>query len=218
MISIFITLFSLTVYSLISSNEIVRNAELIQYILIADFVFLLILLLYLSIFLINYLKYKNREVVGLRLFNKFFLFFGLFSIIPSGIILLASAIFFNIEVSTWLGPAFKSTVNNSYQLAQKYINQTERDLITDSKFIRNYVLAERLIDRDIISRIISGSKKPNKLNADNGTLILFYGRNYLHRVTPVESEIPRILITLNYNEENNVELSENARMTFFGRL
>ncbi len=152
LISIFITLFALTVYSLISSNEIVRNAELIQYILIADFVFLLILLLYLSIFFINYLKYKNREVVGLRLFNKFFLFFGLFSIIPSGIILLASAIFFNIEVSTWLGPAFKSTVNNSYQLAQKYINQTERDLIIDSKFIRNYVLAERLIDRDIIQR------------------------------------------------------------------
>ncbi len=108
--------------------------------------------MYLSIFLINYLKYKNREVVGLRLFNKFFLFFGLFSIIPSGIILLASAIFFNIEVSTWLGPAFKSTVNNSYQLAQKYINQTERDLITDSKFIRNYVLSERLIDREIIQR------------------------------------------------------------------
>ncbi len=126
--------------------------ELIQYVLIADFVFLLILLLYLSVFFINYLKYKNREVVGLRLFNKFFLFFGLFSIIPSGIILLASAIFFNIEVSTWLGPAFKSTVNNSYQLAQKYINQTESDLITDSKFIRNYVLAKRLIDRDILQR------------------------------------------------------------------
>ena len=152
LISIFITLFALTVYSLISSNEIVRNAELIQYVLIADFVFLLILLLYLSLFLINYLKYKNREVVGLRLFNKFFLFFGLFSVIPSGIILMASAIFFNIEVSTWLGPAFKSTVNNSYQLAQKYIDQTEKDLITDSKFIRNYVLAERLIDRDIIQR------------------------------------------------------------------
>jgi len=88
----------------------------------------------------------------LRLFNKFFLFFGIFSIIPSGIMLLSSAIFFNIELSTWLGPAFKSSVNNSYQLAQKYIDQTERNLITDSKFIRNYVLAERLIDRDIIER------------------------------------------------------------------
>jgi two-component system nitrogen regulation sensor histidine kinase NtrY len=149
---VFIILFSLTVYSLISSNEIVRDAELIQYLIIADFIFLLILLIYLSIFLINYIKIRKREVIGLRLFNKFFLFFGLFSIVPSGIILLASAIFFNIEMSTWLGPAFKSTVNNSYQLAQKYIDQTEKNLITDSKFIRNYVIAERLIDRDIIQR------------------------------------------------------------------
>ncbi len=149
---VFIILFILTIYSLISSNEIVRDAELVQYIFIADIIFILILLLYLSIFLINYIKQKRRDVIGLRLFNKFFLFFGVFSIIPSGIILLSSAIFFNIELSTWLGPAFKSTVNNSYQLAQKYIEQTEKDLITDSKFIRNYVVAERLIDRDIIQR------------------------------------------------------------------
>ena len=152
LLTIFIILFSLTVYSLISSNEIVRDAELIQYLIIADFIFLLILLIYLSIFIIKYIKIRKREVIGLRLFNKFFLFFGLFSIIPSGIILLASAIFFNIEMSTWLGPAFKSTVNNSYQLAQKYIDQTEKNLITDSKFIRNYVIAERLIDRNIIQR------------------------------------------------------------------
>ena len=151
-LSIFFILFILTIYSLISSNEIIRNAELVQYVFIADIIFLLILLLYLTLFLINYIKNKKRDIVGLRLFNKFFLFFGIFSIIPSGIMLLSSAIFFNIELSTWLGPAFKSSVNNSYQLAQKYIDQTERDLITDSKFIRNYVLAERLIDRDIIER------------------------------------------------------------------
>ena len=74
------------------------------------------------------------------------------------------------------------------------------------------------IDKVLISRIIDGHKIPNKLNVSDGTLILFYGRNYLHRVTPVESEIPRILITLNYNEEDNIELSENARLTFFGRV
>jgi two-component system nitrogen regulation sensor histidine kinase NtrY len=152
LLSVFFILFILTIYSLISSNEIIRDAELIQYIFIADIVFFLILLLYLALFLINYIKSKKRDIIGLRLFNKFFLFFGIFSIIPSGLILLSSAIFFNIELSTWLGPAFKSSVNNSYQLAQRYIDQTERDLIVDSKFIRNYVLAERLIDRDIIER------------------------------------------------------------------
>ena len=73
------------------------------------------------------------------------------------------------------------------------------------------------IDKEIISKIIEGNLKPKKLDVNDGTLVLFYGRNYLHRVTPVESITPRILITLNYNEENNVSLSENARLTFFGR-
>ena len=74
------------------------------------------------------------------------------------------------------------------------------------------------IDKALISNIIEGKKKPKKLDVSDGTLILFYGRNYLHRVTPVESDIPRILITLNYNQEENIELSENARLTFFGRV
>ena len=74
------------------------------------------------------------------------------------------------------------------------------------------------IDKSLISNIIEGKQKPKKLDVSNGTLILFYGRNYLHRVTPVESDIPRILITLNYNQEQNIELSENARLTFFGRV
>ena len=73
------------------------------------------------------------------------------------------------------------------------------------------------IDKELISNVIEGKNKPNLLNVSEGTLILFYGRNYLHRVTPVQSDIPRILITLNYNEENHIELSENARLTFFGR-
>ena len=73
------------------------------------------------------------------------------------------------------------------------------------------------IDKSLITNVINGKNKPNLLDVSEGTLILFYGRNYLHRVTPVQSETPRILITLNYNEENHIELSENARLTFFGR-
>ncbi len=73
------------------------------------------------------------------------------------------------------------------------------------------------IDKILISNIIDGKIQPKTLNVNQGTLILFYGRDYLHRVTPVQSETSRILITLNYNEENNIALSENARLTFFGR-
>ena len=73
------------------------------------------------------------------------------------------------------------------------------------------------IDKELLSSIINKKNKPKKLDVKDGTLILFYGRDYLHRVTPVQSKTPRILITLNYNEENNIALSENARLTFFGR-
>ena len=74
------------------------------------------------------------------------------------------------------------------------------------------------IDKKLISDVIEGRSEANLLDVSEGTLILFYGRNYLHRVTPVLSETPRILITLNYNQEKNIELSENARLTFFGRV
>ncbi len=77
---------------------------------------------------------------------------------------------------------------------------------------------DNYINKELLTNIIDGKDKPKELDVNDGTLILFYGRNYMHRVTPVKSQTPRILITLNYNEENNIELSENARLTFFGRI
>tara|TARA_Y100000590_G_C15690197_1_gene1003160 strand:+ start:1430 stop:2212 length:783 start_codon:yes stop_codon:yes gene_type:complete len=74
------------------------------------------------------------------------------------------------------------------------------------------------IDKDLISSVLNNSYPVNEIAVQDGTLILFYGRNYLHRVTPVMSQKCRILVTLNYNLEVGVELSENARLTFFGRI
>ncbi len=78
--------------------------------------------------------------------------------------------------------------------------------------------SKNFIDKDYIKKIIDRKIPPEKIDVDAGTLVLFYGRNYLHRVTPVGSKKPRILVTLNYNEEEGTMLSENARMTFFGRI
>ncbi len=77
---------------------------------------------------------------------------------------------------------------------------------------------KNFIDKDYIKKILNRKILPEKIDVDAGTLVLFFGRNYLHRVTPVESKKPRILVTLNYNEEEGTKLSENARMTFFGRI
>ena len=74
------------------------------------------------------------------------------------------------------------------------------------------------INKKLIKKVLDEKIKINELNVKPGTLILFYGKNYLHRVTPVKSIKGRILVTLNYNLENGIELSDNAKKTFFGRL
>jgi hypothetical protein len=66
--------------------------------------------------------------------------------------------------------------------------------------------------------VVNGSLACKTLAMGDGALVLFRGRNSLHRVAPVTSDQARILVTLNFNTEPGMMLSELARMTFFGRL
>ena len=69
-----------------------------------------------------------------------------------------------------------------------------------------------------VAALLNGETIPEVLEMDPGTLVLFRGRNSIHRVTPNESDRTRMLAVLAYNSEPDVSLSESARMTFYGRL
>ena len=71
---------------------------------------------------------------------------------------------------------------------------------------------------DGVNQLLDGELKFDNLVMDPGTLVLFRGRNSIHRVTPVEGDLTRILAVLAYNSEPNISLSETSRMTFYGRL
>lgn len=71
---------------------------------------------------------------------------------------------------------------------------------------------------DGVADLLDGRSTPDVLEAKPGTLVLFRGRNSIHRVSPNESDTTRMLAVLAYNNAPGVELSENARMTFYGRL
>lgn len=71
---------------------------------------------------------------------------------------------------------------------------------------------------DGVRALLDGKTSPKVLTMDPGTLVLFRGRNAIHRVSPNESDKTRILAVLAYNSERGVELSESARLTFYGRL
>ena len=69
-----------------------------------------------------------------------------------------------------------------------------------------------------VANILDNNHAVQTLSMDPGCLVLFRGRNALHRVTPTIGDETRMLVVLAYNTEPNVSLSESARITFYGRL
>ena len=67
------------------------------------------------------------------------------------------------------------------------------------------------------SDILAGKIPPEELQMQAGDLLLFRGRNSLHRVTPVADNSMRQLAVLAYNKTKGVSLSEHAMKTFYGR-
>ncbi|MGI9319275.1 MAG: HalD/BesD family halogenase [bacterium] len=71
---------------------------------------------------------------------------------------------------------------------------------------------------ELSGTVLDGKVPTKKLSMDNGALVLFRGRNSIHRVTPVKGKRTRMLVVLAYNTEPGISLSQSARMTFYGRL
>jgi hypothetical protein len=69
-----------------------------------------------------------------------------------------------------------------------------------------------------VASALDGQMAVRQLAMEPGDLVLFRGRNAMHRVTPTEGPVMRMLVVLAYNSQPGVALSESARMTFYGRL
>lgn len=69
-----------------------------------------------------------------------------------------------------------------------------------------------------VAAVLDQRQPVDALAIEAGDLVLFRGRNSLHRVTPTRGDITRMLAVLAYNTQPGIALSETARMTFYGRL
>jgi hypothetical protein len=56
------------------------------------------------------------------------------------------------------------------------------------------------------------------LDFEPGALVVFRGRNSMHRVTPSRGHRTRILVVFAYNTEPDIGLSAQAQETFYGRV
>ena len=69
-----------------------------------------------------------------------------------------------------------------------------------------------------VDAVLNGDATVDTLPFEPGTLVLFRGRNSMHRVTPTIGNTTRYLVVLAYNSQPGISLSENARQTFYGRV
>lgn len=70
---------------------------------------------------------------------------------------------------------------------------------------------------DGVLECINGVLEPRRSFEEAGSLMIFRGNKSLHRVTEIKKG-ERILVTFNYNTKPDIPLSEQSRMTFFGRV
>ena len=89
----------------------------------------------------------------------------------------------------------------------------------DFQYIRGIrYTADGDLNFDSVQQVFDDEMDPLDLEMAPGTLVLFRGKDSIHRVTPVIGNQTRILAVLAYNTQAGIELSESARMTFYGRL
>ncbi len=70
---------------------------------------------------------------------------------------------------------------------------------------------------DTVNAILHGKHPVRTLSFSPGDLVLFRGRNAMHRVTPTEGQTTRMLVVFAFNDEPGIGLSQSARETFYGR-
>lgn len=70
---------------------------------------------------------------------------------------------------------------------------------------------------DGVASLVRGELPTVLMPLDAGTLTVFRGKNTAHRVTPVESNLERIIAVFSFYENEGVRFSEEERLGFYGR-
>ncbi|MDW3179896.1 MAG: 2OG-Fe(II) oxygenase [Acidimicrobiia bacterium] len=71
---------------------------------------------------------------------------------------------------------------------------------------------------EAVGRVLDRVTPVRTLDFAPGALVLFRGRNAMHRVTPTQGDTTRMLVVFAFNDQPGVKLSESALQTFYGRL
>jgi two-component system nitrogen regulation sensor histidine kinase NtrY len=179
-----------TFLTFIDKSFITLNQINLQLLLLLNFILLLIFFGFIFIE-IKKLFSENINNLGSKTNRKYIAFFSLFTLLPSILIALFSLFLFSFAMDKYLDKKITTAVNNSYEIAKKYVeeikNKIESDIILISFDLNKSV--DIFYDNPVKFRNILKTQKLIR-NMDEIHLIDSSGNLILSSLDNVESFLP----------------------------
>ena len=137
---------------MLPNNNLVKDPERLQYFLLADVIFVILLISIIIRQIVLILVRRKKSYDESRLYIKFVNLFAAMALGPAIGLVIITSLFFNLELRTWYGDAVRDAVVNSNIVAKNYENEIQAELISDTQ----------LITREILQ-----SSKDNEVNINN---------------------------------------------------
>jgi predicted 2-oxoglutarate/Fe(II)-dependent dioxygenase YbiX len=106
--------------------------------------------------------------------------------------------------------------NSSFAITVMINDVSSGGIFEYTKPIRGPQISKNIEFKNV-SEVLEGKFETSKISMKPGGLLLFNGKNSMHRVTKVKCKETRILAVLAYNDKPGVSLSSSAQMTFYGK-
>ncbi len=140
LILLIILSFSITFYLLLPNNQLVKDPQNLQFLLLADVIFVIILLSIIIRQILLVFIYKKKNIGESRLYIKFINLFTAMALFPAIGVVVITSLFFNLELQTWYGGAVRDAVVSSNIVAQDYENEIQSELISDIQLITREII------------------------------------------------------------------------------
>ena len=120
-----------TFITFINQNFIFLNEDNLQYLLIVDVALLVVFLILLVRETSKLFSQYTSKKTGSKTSMNYVVQFSLFAFIPSLVIAVFSLVLFNVGLQKYFDQKITSAVNNSYQVAKNYIEESKKSVETD---------------------------------------------------------------------------------------
>ena len=149
--------FSITFYLLLPNNQLVKDPQNLQFLLLADVIFVLILLSIIIRQILLIFIYRKKNIGESRLYIKFVNLFTAMALAPAIGVVIITSLFFNLELQTWYGGAVRDAVVSSNIVARDYENEIHSELISDVQLITREIIKvsrNNEVQKNAIERVL----------------------------------------------------------------